>query len=897
MAIHANKLSLLAPLPNVSRPLDGEWRMTSSHNGDGLERGYADPAFDDSSWTPTRLPSLHYATAERDTLWYRCHFVGDLSGLRDLTGLERIILRFGGAFYRTRVWLNGVELGAHEGYFQPFGFDVTDYLQDGDNVLAVRCRFPVEAGSFKRKTAVAGIFADWDCKPYPSTFYPHLPAPNEWTVPIGIWQPVSLHATGPVLVESFNIFPTVINPDWQSAHAEAATLKVVADVRNLAADSQCAELELNIAPHNFVERDVISLHNQSLKLAGSEHRTLDFNLTLPRPRLWFPWTHGEPCLYKARLQISNLQPPISNLQSPVSKTFGIRAVEAVIGHERWEWRLNGRRIFPKGSNYVSDFYLDRVTVEGLRRDLELAREANLDLLRAHAHIAPTDFYRLCDEQGLMVMCDFPLIWTYAFNLPPEEEAAFRAAVHEQVADMTGLLASHPSIILWSMHNEPPWTPDGSFLGSEVHQTGTNRQMDEASANLTGALDPTRPVIAASGERDQHLYHGWYTGHWQDNRQLRPTFPTEFGVQALPNLASPFWATVNTNWPVDADDPSWAHAGYQSLFWAGPGVGPPSHFESLADYVAESQAYQAFFIRYTIDQWRRQKFQPVGGYIHFLFTDGWPAITWSVLDYYRLPKAGYRALAEASRPVHLSLDVEPGFTVEGGFHLAYRLGERLVVGLYLINDDYRLAGLVTVRWWIERRDRRRFNRIRKWLAKRIRAALPGAESGAAFVQSIELPLTGAGDYALNVEAVQDGRVLTANRLEFRVGAERRRTKPSRRVPGLLVNKVYQAGSLRHTEDGFTFSLRNPVMPVILQGLAGLRVDGQSIEVSQVEFVYGGLSRRASTITPQAPLDIPSNVQFAVVVRQRSLAPGEHELELTADFAGLGEISAKVRDKLV
>jgi len=90
--------------------------------------------------------------------------------------------------------------------------------------------------------------------------------------------------------------------------------------------------------------------------------------------------------------------------------------------------------------------------------------------------------------------------------------------------------------------------------------------------------------------------------------LAPAFPTEFGVQALPNLHSPFWTMVNTNWPVEADDPGWAHAGYQSIVWAGPGVGAPAQFASLAEYVAESQAYQDFYIRYTIDQWRRQKFQ-------------------------------------------------------------------------------------------------------------------------------------------------------------------------------------------------------------------------------------------------------------------------------------------------
>lgn len=575
----------------------------------------------------------------------------------------------------------------------------------------------------------------------------------------------------------------------------------------------------------------------------------------------------------------------------------MRSIEALIEPGRWEWRLNGRRIFPKGSNYVSDFYLNRVIPEGLRRDVELARNANLDLLRVHAHIAPPDFYRLCDEQGMMVMCDFPLIWTYAFSLPPDEEAAFRASVQAQVEDMVRLLGSHPGVVLWSMHNEPPWTPDGSFLGGDVHQAGTNRQMDEASAARARELDSTRPVIPASGEYDQHLYHGWYTGSWQDNRNLRPAFPTEFGVQALPNLDSPFWATANTDWPVDSDDPSWAHAGYQAVFWAGPGVGAPPQFATLADYVAASQAYQAFFIRYVIDQWRRKKFDPVGGYIHFLFTDGWPAITWSVLDYYRLPKAGYQALAESSRPVHLSLDVEPDFTAEGGFHLVYPVGATLAVGLYLVNDDYRLEGQVTVSTWIERRDWPGLNWIRQLFSRRVTTVLPPAGEGSKLVKSLELLLKRAGTYRLRAQVKQGRRLLAENHLDFRVGAARREHKPPRRVPDLLLNKVYQSGSLRHTEDGFAFSLRNPTMPVTLQGLSELRVDGQSVDPAQVELVLGGQSRRASTITPQAPLEIPSNERFTIVVRGQALAPGAHALELTAHFLGLGDIAAILKDKLI
>ena len=896
--------------PGAPGPLDYPWRVAHAASDAGAEAAFAAPGFDDAAWEAVRLPHLRHATFGSDTLWYRQHV-----RLAPLAGRRRL-LRLGGAFYQTRVWLNGVELGEHEGYFQPFGFDITDLVQSGDNVLAVRCCFPVEAGAFKRKTAVAGIFADWDCKPYPSAYFPDLPSQNEWTVPVGLWQPVTLQTSGPVLIEAFNVFPSLPGVDWPAtgplpAHAASAHLRLALRLRNLTAEPQTARLSVTVKPANFASgagAATAAASEWPLLLAPGEVRAVDYSLILDQPRLWLPWTHGEPCLYQARLGVETS----AGVLSETAQTFGVRELHAEIAPGRWEWRLNGRRIFPKGSNYVSDFYLDRVTPAGLGRDLDLARGAHLDLLRVHAHIGHPDLYRLCDEHGLLLMCDFPLIWTYGYGLPPAEEAAFRANVLQQAEDMVHLLGSHPSIALWSLHNEPPWTPDGAFLGAEIQQAGTNRAMDQASAARVRALDPTRSAIAASGELDQHLYHGWYTGAWRDNRDLHPSFPTEFGVQALPNQDSPVWATVNTRWPVEADDPTWAHAGYQSIFWSQSGVGLPAQYPSLGEYIAESQAYQAFFVRYVIDQWRRQKFNPTGGYIHFLFTDGWPAITWSVLDYDRLPKAAYQALAEASRPVRLCLDLEPagdaegearsGLTLSRGFHLTWPEAGRINLDLHLVNDDYRLSGRVTIRWWLQARRAPGLRGLLRVLGRLLPAGhfqvdLPHADQPARRVASIELPAPRPGAYRFVVQTRQAGRVLDENSFAFRVGAEPAQPHHVRRVPGFLVNRVYQSGSLRHTNEGFTFALRNPTSPVTLQHLSGFTVDGQPIDPAQVDLVLGAATRQVSTVTPQAPFDFPSGERLTIVVHGRLLPPGAHEVEITLQILGIGELAAKLKDHLV
>jgi beta-mannosidase len=882
-----NTLQLFITPAGKQQPLDGAWRMGQVSAAAGAAGAQAAEDWDDSAWEVIRPPHLGKAVKDKDTLWYRTRFQVDLPAAG-----QRLVLRFGGAFYFTGVWLNGEQIGEHAGYFQPFGFDVTEAVRAGENLLAVRCRFPVEAGSFRQKTALAGVFADWDCKPYPSTFYPDLPAPYEWHVPVGLWQPVSLWNVGPVLVESLNVFPEVINPHWpaETARAERAHLRIRLGMRSLAAENQTTRLHLKIEPVNFSEAGEAVLET-TITLAAGAAETIEYTLDIENPRLWLPWTQGEPWLYRVRASVG--------AEPPVEQVFGVRQVEAVIDHDRWEWRLNGRRIFPKGSNYISDFFLDRATRERLEQDIELAQNANLDLLRVHAHIEPAEFYRQCDARGMLVWCDFPQIWTYAYDLPQSEQQAFDGSVLRQAADMVEMLGSHPSIMLWSLHNEPPWTPDGSFLGREVHSSRTNQEVDRAAAALVQALDPTRPALAASGEFDRHLYHGWYTGHWQDHRHLHPTFPTEFGVQALPDPASRVWESINQDWPVPADDPSWAYAGYQSIFFASPGVGPPGQFTSLEHYSAVSQAYQAFYIRYVIGQWRKQKFAPTGGYIHHFFADCFPGLTWSVLDYDRRPKAGFQALAQASRPIRLVLDLEEGYHVERVYRLVFPKDSRLKLRMLLVNDDYRQQGEVEVRWWLEPKGRTRLVTFLDRILGRhqtLLVRLPGADQAAKVVGELDIPLGRTGVFVLRTEVRRAGQVLDDNFLSFRVGEKRGPTRVWRRIPRFLVNKVYRSGSLRNTHQGFEFMLHNPAMPVTILRLGEMKVDSQPVAPEQVEITTAAGVRSASEVDPEAPFLAPSGEDITVWVQSQPLSAGLHTVEVTAELVGFGEITAEIRDRI-
>ena len=87
--------------------------------------------------------------------------------------------------------------------------------------------------------------------------------------------------------------------------------------------------------------------------------------------------------------------------------------------------------------------------------------------------------------------------------------------------------------------------------------------------------------------------------------------------------------------------------------------PPDEFATFDDWRAATQAYQAALIQLQIEDLRRLRYRPTGGFLQFCFADGHPGVTWSVLDHERRPKAGHGALAAACRSVLPMLDPRTG----------------------------------------------------------------------------------------------------------------------------------------------------------------------------------------------------------------------------------------------
>jgi beta-mannosidase len=564
-------------------------------------------------------------------------------------------LKFDGVYYAARVWLNGVYLGAHEGYFSAFEFDCTGSLIDGENELLVEVYSPEEREENTRET-IGGVWARWDGMD---------PDIN----PGGIFRDVTLVRSGQFRLRSVGVdaSPSGDGRVEIELHARnSAEVEVSGEIRALGFEAPGAEI-----------RSVARV------TAGENRVGVSFHL--PEPRLWWTWDRGEQHLYELVLEWAGNEERVR---------FGVKSVEL----RDWHVNLNGERLFMRGINYLpTDAYPARATAERLRADARLVRDANMNSVRVHAHVAGEAFYRACDELGVLVLQDFPLQWTH-------RRSVLRPAM-AQAREMARDLRNYPSVAVYLAHDEPfyvvpPEKWNTLALGRTVAEVLSPRwflwQRRVLGPAVVGAIhevDDSRPVIEAAGHpfTTNHLYFGWYYGQFRDLERAVRIFPglsrlpTEYGAQALPDPAS-----LREIWP-EGQPPDWQtlSENYRLQFGRMERYVPWNG--DRAAYIADTQAYQAEVLKHATELFRRREYRPTGGTFAFMLNDPAPAISWSVVDWRRRPKAAYGALADAMRPVLVCAKYPDA---------GYAEGATFSLPLFVVNDLGRDLGPLEWTWEVQ-----------------------------------------------------------------------------------------------------------------------------------------------------------------------------------------------------
>ncbi|HUY74281.1 MAG TPA: hypothetical protein VMW11_07195 [Candidatus Dormibacteraeota bacterium] len=816
-----------------------------------------------SGWKPIEVPRQLAAQEGRQAVWYRTEFPRP-----DHTG--RVVLRIGGAFLATNVWLNGRLLGSHYGYFAPFGFDLTPYLKP-ENMLVICCESPVEVEP-DRKRHIMGLFNDGDLKPYPASAYASLPDPYRIEVPLGLWRPVELEYVGPITIDWLRLKPRFEGGDGR--------LEVEARLRNLDGRQMEGEVELVVPGPG---REPLRLRRE-IRLAGGVEETVSMHLAFHGARRWEPWRFGEQPVYRAELAARTADGIES---SRVDDTFAFRDLTWDVGPRRWSLAVNGRPMFLRGACYAPSWRLDELGGARFESDLAIAKEANIDALRVVANVLPEEFYREADAAGMLVFQELPLTGTYVHHARLDDARFFETSAREQQSEMVAMLHNRPSVTLWIAHDDPPWLATNFDLG-DVHAVRQNHSVDQELKASFERLDPSRPALAASGDVDLPLMLGWSSGSWRDLAQVEPLIAGAFGAQALPAADSPAWDAIGRGWPVADDEPSWRYAGFQPVNWAERGAGLPSAHQSLESYVEASQSYQAEVVRFAAEHLRTRKFESCWGAFVFHLVDPFPAIGFGLLDGARRPKAALAALARAFKATRLI--IEPlAFEPDRPFGVLQKPGVPFAARLVVVNDDQSLNGRGTVRWSVARERgaaARGVNRIRDVVTRKSYAGAAEVEIPTAFepavnATTLSLPLAAEGVYVLEASLTVAGQLVDRSELEFTVTSNLPPLRPRPEIPGYLADRLADLRSLRSEKEGLSFALENRTRPAVLVGVAGLRLDG-------VVLARHDLSIETSAGLAPLPkrLDMPLGRRLVIhVVTGEPLASGGHSLEADITVPGV------------
>lgn len=402
-------------------------------------------------------------------MWYRRNFTVDQpyeSG--------RVLLHFGAVDWHCHIFINGDLVGDHKGGYDPFSFDITDFITTDEQEIIVTVWDPTDLGS------------------QPVGKQTHDPRSIWYTAVSGIWQTVWLEYVPDTYINSLKISPDTDN--------RRVTFKV--NLNHLSDD------------HTIRARALADGNEEGITRGFHKNR---FFIELDDPRLWSP---DDPFLYDLEVELLDSE---GTVVDRVESYFGMRKIS--IGRDKDEYvrlLLNNRELFhigPLDQGWWPDGLYTAPTDEALRYDIQVTKDLGYNMIRKHVKTEPQRWYYWADKMGILVWQDMPGGDIRPRQIQEPSEKTSSQFMKEYKA-MIDALYNHPSIVMWVPFNEG-W---GQFNTAEI-------------VEWTREYDPSRLVNNASGWTDHqvgdvldiHRYPGPGMTGTEDNRAI---VLGEYGGEAL-----------------------------------------------------------------------------------------------------------------------------------------------------------------------------------------------------------------------------------------------------------------------------------------------------------------------------------------------------------------------------
>ncbi|MBP1962873.1 glycosyl hydrolase 2 galactose-binding domain-containing protein [Paenibacillus aceris] len=625
-------------------------------------------------WEAVTVPDFRGPTGENGkwTGFYRSEFE-----YASIPEGKRVYIVFKGVDYKTTVYLNHKCIGSHEGFFAPFEFDVTDFLQEKNTlVVEVHTDFPmmgVGGTKLDGDKIYAATGPGWD-DPYDG--WNHCP-PGA-----GIYNKVYLEQRSELFIQDVFVRPDI----------EGSSVEVWIDAVNTTKQiMENFELNLEIIPQNFEGQGVGPI-SFTVAYAGPGINYFRYKVDFPSFQLWEP---DSPLLYMARIEVKNG----SNCKDSQDRIFGMRKFHMDEQQSpKGTLYLNNRPIILRGANEMG--HLQQCVMnndfEQLIDDILIAKMANLNFYRITQRPVQEEIYDYFDMLGMMHQCDLP---TFGFI----RRNQFVEGV-KQAAEMERLIRSHPSSVMVSLINEPSRT-EKRRKGHRFLHRNELEAFFVASRQAIFVENPDRVVKNAEGDYnpptreglpDFHCYNLWYTNNGIPvGKMYKGYLPTiregwkagcgEYGTEGLDHAELMINRYPKEWLPASEQDrwlPNVIH-GSQTYNLHGDWF---AEQHTMREWIEASQKHQSLATKLMTDAWRRRADRVVSTAIHLLI-DAWPA-GWmkALVGVDRIPKPAYFTYKECLEPVRVNLRCDRWKAYES---------ETLEVEAWLLNDTAKEYGLCRI----------------------------------------------------------------------------------------------------------------------------------------------------------------------------------------------------------
>jgi exo-1,4-beta-D-glucosaminidase len=557
--------------------------------------------------------------------WFRTTFILPASEKS-----KDVVLKLHGINYKANVWFNGVKIMDSTQAKNPFriiSLDITKYMQEGTNVLALEILRPFDPN--KKTGDLAIDYADW------------IHYPPDYNA--GILNDVELDTYDRVGIQYPLVTTAFDLPSLKLAH-----LSVDAVVTNYSANAQDVTVKGRINNNIDIEQQV-HLNPHEIKnisfLPSAYHQ-----LNVSNPRIWWPWQYGKPDLNRITLTV------IRNgiISNTVSEDFGIRQIKTkLIDDQSREFIVNGKRIMLRGAAWSPDIFQRRST-KRQEQEIKLYRDMNMNVIRSEGKLEDDNFYRLCDKYGLLVISGWMCCGTWQY--PENWDVAKRQAAMSADSTVMYWLRNKASVVAWFNGSDMPpsdSTVEKDYLKIESDLKWPNAVISSASAGKS-------TVSGFSGVKMAGPYEWVPPIYWETDTAKQYGGMWSFATEISPGPSIPPYESLVKFLPKDS-------IGYTTADWnyhCGTGsfgntkifnealINRYGKVANIHSYLAMAQAQNYEAHRAMMEAYGLHKYHTATGVVQWMGSNPWPGLIWHTYDYYLYPAGTYFGIKKSLEPLHI-----------------------------------------------------------------------------------------------------------------------------------------------------------------------------------------------------------------------------------------------------